>query len=370
MRNCHPITPIPAMRPLPRYSSGRTIGRWPTSEVTLVPRLRGPASRDLMVNSLPRARAMLFAALFAALFALTSVPALCQTDAPSLDAIRTAVYDYDSALPLNPELKPLPDKTESQAELRTRWHLAYDSVHDQRVTAIFTLPKKFAPPYPAVVLLAGSGGHKDTDYVRIASDMMSTLGYATISLDAQYHGERSRPGRSGDIHLINSDTMRDAWIQTVVDLRRAVDYLQSRPDIDAKKIGYLGFSQGGMIGGTFIGVEPRIAAACLAIPGGGFLEWGPKAGLWKETTPAIEANAALTDPVHFIGRFSPRPLLMLSARRDELIPKFATDALFNAAKEPKELVWFDSGHVLPPNALIINVKGFFLKHLGKRQERP
>jgi dienelactone hydrolase len=307
--------------------------------------------------------------LLATFVALASLPALGQSSPVTLDALRLAIYDYDSTLPLNPELKPLSDKLESQTALRTRWHLAYDSVHDQRVTAIFTIPKKFAAPYPAVVLLAGSGGHKDTDYVRIASDLMSTLGYATVSIDAQYHGERSRLDRSGDIHLINSDTMRDAWIQTVVDLRRAVDYLLSRPDIDAKRIGYLGFSQGGMIGGTFIGVEPRITAACLAIPGGGFLEWGPKVGLWKETTPAIEANAALTDPVYFIGRFSPRPLLILSAKRDELIPKFATDALFSAAKEPKQIVWFDSGHVLPPAALLVNVKGFFLQNLGKRAER-
>lgn len=295
-------------------------------------------------------------------------PAAAQTNEPSTDALRLAVYDYDKGLALTPELKPLVDKTEAQTALRTRWHLAYDSVHDQRVTAIFTIPKKFAAPFPAVILLAGSGGHKDTDYVRFASDLMSTLGYATLSIDAQYHGERSRPERSGDIHLIGSATMRDAWIQTVIDLRRAVDYLQSRPDIDAKNLGYLGFSQGGMIGGTFIGVEPRIGAACLAIPGGGFLEWGPKAGLWKESTPGIEVNATLTDPIHFIGRFSPRPLLMLSAKRDELIPKFATDALFAAAKDPKEIVWFDSGHVLPPTALIVTVKAFFLKYLGKRDD--
>src|SRR4051812_28920493 len=166
-----------------------------------------------------------------------------QTGAATADALRLAVYDYDRAVALNAELKPLADKTEAQTALRTRWHLAYDSVHDQRVTAIFTIPKKFAAPYPAVILLAGSGGHKDTDYVRIASDLMSTLGYATLSIDAQYHGERSRPERSGDIHLIGLDTMRDAWIQTVVDLRRAVDYLQSRPDIDGKSLGYLGFSQ-------------------------------------------------------------------------------------------------------------------------------
>jgi dienelactone hydrolase len=302
-----------------------------------------------------------------ALFLLGGVrPATAVQDKPA-----ASLYSYDKKLPLTPELKELPDKTEGQTALRTRWHLVYGSANNERVTAIFTIPKKFAAPYPAVVLLAGSGGHKDTDYVRYASEMMSTLGYATLSIDAQYHGERSQPGKSGDIHLIGDPLMKDAWIQTVIDLRRAVDYLQSRSDIDAKKIGYLGFSQGGMIGGTFIGVEPRVTAAILAIPGGGFFEESKKRGLvTAENEKVFEANARVTDPIYFIGNFGPRPLLMLSAKKDELIPKSMTDALFDAAKEPKQIVWFNSGHVLPPTALLVNAKGFFVKYLGARQEKP
>lgn len=283
------------------------------------------------------------------------------------EALRLAFYDYDPALPLNAELTAMPSQTERLAELRTRYRLVYDSAHDQRVTAIFTTPRKFAPPYPAVILLAGAGGHKDTDYVRVAADLMSALGYATLSIDAQYHGERSRPGRTGDIHLIDSTTNRDAWVQTVIDLRRAVDYLQSRADIDGKKIGYLGFSQGGLIGGTLLGVEPRITAACLAIAGGGLVEWGKKAGIWRPgRARAAEANAAIVDPIHFVGRFAPRPLLMLSAKRDELIPRYATDALFEAARQPKKIVWFDSGHVLPPTAILRDARDFFVQHLGAR----
>jgi uncharacterized protein len=277
-------------------------------------------------------------------------------------------YNYDASLPLNPVLKELPDETESLAELRKRWHLTYSSTNGERVTSIFTLPQKFAGPYPAVILLAGSGGHKDTDYVRIASNMFSTMGYATLSIDAQYHGERSKPGKSGDIHLIGKDDMRDAWIQTVVDLRRAVDFLVSRRNIDTSNLGYLGFSQGGMIGGTFIGVEPRIKAACLAIPGGGFYEEGKKRGLvTPENDVQFLANAKMTDPMYFLGQFSPRPLLVLSAKKDELIPKSMTDALYNAAKDPKGIKWYNSGHVLPPTALITDAKEFFLKHLGERR---
>src|SRR5689334_5113572 len=116
------------------------------------------------------------------------------------DSLRRAFYAIDSSIPLNPELKEMPERTEKLAALRTRYHLVYDSAHDQRVTAILSIPKQAKAPYPGVVLLAGSGGNKDTDYIRLVADMFSTLGCATISIDAQYHGERAKPGRSGDFH--------------------------------------------------------------------------------------------------------------------------------------------------------------------------
>jgi cephalosporin-C deacetylase-like acetyl esterase len=286
----------------------------------------------------------------------------------TLDDIRQALYSYDPDLPLNAKLKRLPDASPELAALRTRYHLIYDSVHDQKVTAIFAMPKKAKPPYPAVVLLAGSGGHKDSDYVRISADMMATLGFATISIDAQYHGERERKGRSGDYHLIYDPTNRDAWIQTVVDLRRAVDFLCSRPQIDQKRIGYLGFSQGSMAGGTFLGVEPRIACACLMVGGGDFMDWlkllPPIPPKWEKF---IAADAAMTDPIYFIGHFAPHPLLMLSGKHDELIPRSSTMALFNAAGEPKQLIWYDSGHILPPTALVIDARAFFKKNLGMKK---
>ncbi len=311
--------------------------------------------------------------LAAAACALAAVavqaPSLVLAD-PTLDDIRLSFYDYDRTLLLNPELKELAESGTTAGTLRTRYHLAYDSAHAQRVTAIFTKPNHFAPPYPAVILLAGSGGNKDTDYVRIASDLFSNLGYATISIDAQYHGERAKPGHTGDFHLINSPENRDAWIQTVIDLRRAVDYLESRPDIDAKHIGYMGFSQGGIAGGTFLGVEPRIAAACLAVAGGGLVEWSKLANLWRpEYAHEIELNAAVTDPIYFIGRFAPHPLLMVSAKKDELIPKAATDALYNAAGEPKQILWVEGTHASPVGLMqaVATIRSFFVKYLGARQ---
>jgi len=299
-------------------------------------------------------------------------PAAGQTQppaAPTLDAVRLSLYDYDPALPLRAKVTPMPPDPGKTGALRARFHVVYDSVHDQRVTAIFTRPRRFAPPYPAVVLLAGSGGNKDTDYVRIVADLMSSLGYATISIDAQYHGERARPNRSGDFHLLYNPTNRDAWIQTVVDLRRAVDFLASRPDIQKDRIGFLGFSQGGMVGATFIGVEPRIRAACLVVAGAGFAEWAKQSTLVKpEQIAPLELAAAIADPIYFVGRFR-GPILMLSAKRDELIPKSATDALFAATGGRAEIKWYDASHSSPAAlvGLIPDVRTFMVKYLGVRK---
>lgn len=284
-----------------------------------------------------------------------------------VDQLRWALYDVDSRLPLNATVRaapPLKNEAPALTKLRVRYLVTYDSMGDQRVPGILAVPRNRSGRMPAVLLLAGSGGHKDTDYVRIASDMLNTMGCIAFSIDTQYHGDRARKGRSGDIHFVHEVVNRDAWIQTVRDLRRAVDYLSSRPDVDARRIGFLGFSQGGMIGGTFLGVEPRLKAACLVVPGGGFVEWATQKQLVPENRRRdLIVGAALTDPVHFIGRFAPRPLLILAAKRDELIPETATQALVQAAGEGKEVRWYESGHVLPPTALLVDARRFLERHL-------
>jgi dienelactone hydrolase len=303
---------------------------------------------------------------FLGLACLLQVPAGAQ-EAVGLDRMRAALYEYDADLALNAEVKPMPREPSRSGELKARYLVRFDSVNDQRVSAILSVPRNARGPFPAVVMLPGSGGHKDTDYMRVAADMFATMGYATLSVDSQYHGDRSRPGRSGDIHFVQKVVNRHAWIQTVVDLRRAVDYLQSRPDIARDRIGYVGISQGGMIGGTFLGVEPRIATACLVVAGAGLVEWGRRIGEWtaKERETAA-VSAAMLDPNYFVGSFR-KPLLLLAAKEDELIPRSATEALFNAASEPKRIEWYSGKHASAGSLLLAlrDIRGFFEEHLGK-----
>jgi fermentation-respiration switch protein FrsA (DUF1100 family) len=53
-----------------------------------------------------------------------------------------------------------------------------------------------------------------------------------------------------------------------------------------------------------------------------------------------------------VGRFAPRPILFVNASRDERVPRAAAEALYAAAGEPKEMLWFDAAHDdLPGRAL-------------------
>jgi len=89
--------------------------------------------------------------------------------------------------------------------------------------------------------------------------------------------------------------------------------------------------------------------------------------LTPEVLKRVEEFALVCDPIHFVDRILPRPLLILVAKHDELIPAEASQMLIDAAhaKEPENVKRMDTGHVLTP-AAIFDVRDFFLAHLGKR----
>jgi dienelactone hydrolase len=302
---------------------------------------------------------------------------------PAIQTMRKDYYAYDSALPLNPKLTLL-----DETRYAVRYHLTYESAHDKIVTAIIALPKRFSPPYPASVLVHGSGGDKDTSYIRMSSEMLTQGGIATISIDAEYHGERKRADRKESL-AFDSYMLRDAWIQTVIDLRRAVDYLQSRDDIDGNRIGYLGFSMGGMLGATLGGVEPRIKCFLLAVPGGGLVnivqhlpEMLAKSPMLRDYVPNIQVTprmvamvkdvASVIDPIYFVGGIQPRPLLILVAKSDEIIPVEASNMLIAAAhaREPEQVRRLPGGHASSLIPAVGLIRQFMTTNLGTAKLRP
>ena len=276
------------------------------------------------------------------------------------DEILDELFKYDTHLPLDAVEK---EGSADSGESRQR-HITFTSVHDQRVPALLTLPTNVEPPFPTILFLHGVLGHKDSFNQKKRSDFLAANGYATMRIDGQYRGEREVALGEGlgvrtDYYYRN----RDAMLQTAVDLMRSLDYLESRDDIDMNRTGFAGFSMGGSIGASFCAHEPRVRAVVLAITGGDFRKF-KRFAVDAEAGERLTQAYRMVDPVLYVSRISPRPLLMINAAHDEIIPREATDALFEAAREPKRIIWYDCGHAELPDEYLGEMKRFFDAELG------
>ncbi|UCD57035.1 MAG: acetylxylan esterase [Candidatus Hydrogenedentota bacterium] len=293
------------------------------------------------------------------------------------EQILDELFKYDENLPLEAVERQSTTGAEKPRRGESRqYHVTFASVHDQRVPALLTLPSNATPPFPAILFLHGVLGNKDSPNQRKRSAFLASAGYATLRIDGQYRGEREVRFRGGvGLQTEYYYRNRDAMIQTAIDLMRGVDYLASRDDIDLEKVGFAGFSMGGAVGTLFCAHDPRVRAVVLAITGGNFGKFRKAAGD-KRTEERIRRAYRIVDPVLYVSRISPRPLLMLNAARDEIVPRAATEALFEAAREPKRIIWYDCGHAELPDENLNEMGKFFDAELrgrcissGKESER-
>jgi dienelactone hydrolase len=262
-------------------------------------------------------------------------------------------YKYDKDLPLEAvESENLAPRGEPK-----EFHVAFDGAKDQRICTLLTLPEG-KPPYPAVIILHGIFGHKRSPNQLKRSARLVKAGYATLRIDGQYCGERQRRGDGGNFQTRYYYRNRDAMIQTVTDLMRSVDYLCARPDIDVVRLGFAGFSMGGALGAIFCSYEERIKAVALGITGGDFSKLNMSAPDVQTAERMLQAYR-IVDPVHYVGKISPRPLLMLNAENDMVITRAATEALFEAARAPKKIIWYDCGHANLPEECLEDMTQFF-----------
>ena len=287
---------------------------------------------------------------------------------PSAQTIGAALLAYDRALPLDPEVKE--KSVEDGVRLLS---VTYSSTHSERVPALLALPANPKPPLPCIVLMHGLGGSKEG--MKPFWVELTKAGYACFAIDAKFHGERPK-GPGGQAFLLYPYSGRDALAQTVVDLRRGLDFLHTRDDIDPKRIGYVGVSMGAILGSITAGVDDRIAAVALIVGGG---DWnvllektllslaGDKNLKDKSARASVVAALDPLDPVHWVGRISPRPVLMINGDLDNIVPVEANKALHAAAKEPKKVVWYSGGHFAPPDLVRKELLAWFADHLSDKR---
>ncbi|GAB4475358.1 MAG: hypothetical protein Kow00124_16260 [Anaerolineae bacterium] len=136
-------------------------------------------------------------------------------------------------------------------------------------------------------------------------------------------------------------------IKQVVDLRRALDLLATRMDIDRQRIACVGHDFGAMYGAIVAGVDTRVKAYALLAGTFTFGDWFLYGSdLDDEAEKDYIERMAWLAPVHYVKQAAPARLLFQFARADFYVPERAAMIFYDAASEPKEIRWYEAGHDL------------------------
>jgi dienelactone hydrolase len=255
------------------------------------------------------------------------------------------MYDYDRR-PLNHVVQ-----TKVTAADWIRERIVFDAAYSGgRVTAYLFLPRSSRPPYQTVVYFPGASAIRlqsfDEDFA--FWDFIIRSGRALMY--PVYRGTFERRNEIDTRAPDGSVADRDNTIQQVQDLRRSIDYLETRDDIDKEKLGFFGFSWGGALGGLITAVEPRLKVSVLHV-----------AGLYPGR-PLPEV-----DPFNFLPRVK-IPTLMLNGRFDPFFPYESTQGpMFHTLGTPpglKQQIVYEAGHFVPRDQLIKETIDWYDRHLG------
>jgi dienelactone hydrolase len=250
-----------------------------------------------------------------------------------------ALFDYDRSAPLARR-----DGGVINRNYPIKVHdVSYASPRGGRVTGYLVVPPGDGP-FPAAIYLHGSGGSR-LDLVAPAA-WLAARRAVTLTIDSPF-SRSPRPRVPAGVTGLRKE--RDLAVQTVVDLRRAVDLLQSLPQVDGRRIAFVGFSAGAKSGAILAGVERRIKAFVLmsgaGAPAASFVRRAP-----PRLRPTVARILAQTDPLRYVGHAAPAELFFQNGLSDTVVPRSALNALSNAGSRPKRIRWYRAGHALNAQA--------------------
>lgn len=274
----------------------------------------------------------------------------------------------------------------------------------QRAPGVLLKSPAGAGRRPAVIVLHGTGGNKEgqLDFLRD----LARAGFVAIAIDARHHGARSTAGK-GSVEYIAAilKAFREGgekpfFIDMAWDTMRLIDYLETRADIDPRRIGLCGISKGGIETYLTAAADPRVAAAVPLIGVQSF-RWAIENDSWQSRISTVQSafDAAAKDRgianpgASFVHTFysrvapgldgafdapamlpliAPRPLLSINGDIDPRTPLpglkqciEAARVAYRAAGAEDRLVLHlqpNTGHKVLPESLVLT-RDWFVKWL-------
>jgi cephalosporin-C deacetylase-like acetyl esterase len=244
------------------------------------------------------------------------------------------IFDYNRKSPLDVE--------ESNVEHRNGvsiHDISYSGLADGRVSAYLVQPAGKGP-FAGIIFVHPGPGNR-SGFLDEATTL-AEMGAVSLLIDAPWaypeFGERAVK--------MTAEDMRHMFVQTAMDIRRGVDLIQSLPEVDASRIGYVGHSLGALLGGVLSGVEKRINAYVLMAGTGSFTDVavlnmpdlkGRRLEEYRETMEPI-------DPIYYVRHAAPPALFFQFGLQDAFYPKKKFLEYYEAGSDPKSIQWYEADH--------------------------
>ncbi len=216
----------------------------------------------------------------------------------------------------------------------------------------------------AVIIMHGLDGSYDSNLFRVPP--LHKTGFNVLLFDFRAHGRSE-----GKKMTLGYEERRD--------VNGAIEFLHK---MGMKHIGLLGISYGGMVSILSAADNPAVEAVIVDGPAAswnvGVKAFGRERGVptwligllawlfFNITSLRLRTNLYQYEPIHWVGKISPRPIFFIHGNNDGYLANF--DELYAAAKPPKEF-WrlTDAGHTtasqLYPEEYNRRVVDFFTRYL-------
>lgn len=285
---------------------------------------------------------------------------------PLAAAQSTHLFDYDSRQPLD-----IHDQVIEQFDGGTLHSVTYQSAKGGPVNAYLVVPSGKGPF--AAILFGHWGNGTQAEFIPEAK-IYARAG--AVSLLPDYPWDRPDPWHKSPDHFDKPEIDRDIEIQTVLDLRRGIDLLLARSDVDPHRLGYIGHSYGAQWGSILSAVDKRMKASILM---GGVAECTDimvrsqdpgMVELRKSLPPGtFDKYCQVTgqiDALQFVGHAAPVALLFQFGNFEQYFDKASTERYFAAASEPKKVLYYDTAHDLNDPRSLEDRYHWLVKYIGLR----
>lgn len=280
------------------------------------------------------------------------------------------LYDYDQKAPLDLKETLIRDSNGVRV-----YDISYASPKGGRVTGFLVAPA--GKGQFAGLVFGHWGPGNRTEFLPEAA-LYAEAGVVSVMID--YPWTRPAPWRKNLDEITSPEGDHALYVQTVVDLRRAIDVLLARADVDQNRIAYVGHSYGAQWGAILSAIDRRIKAAVLmgGIPDRAsiYLEHDDpglvemrKRVLREQIEKYLKFNAD-TDPIHYVAHAAPTPLFFQFARFEQYFGEAAMQRYEKAATEPKTVKWYDTGHDLNDVQALIDRARWLSEKVGIKSIAP